>query len=95
MDGNKVEAVMDFILGGSKILAVGDCSHETERLLLLGGKAMTNLACVLSHLSCLSLHDLMHHDHPGSSVHGILQARILEWVAMPSSRVSSDPAIEP
>ena len=35
--------VRDFILGGSKITAVGDCSHETKRYLLLGRKAMTNL----------------------------------------------------
>ena len=39
--------------------------------------------------SCLTLHDPMDCSPPGSSVHGILQARILEWVAMPSSRGSS------
>ena len=42
IDGEKVETVIDFILGGSKITADADCSHE-ERLLLLGRKAMTNL----------------------------------------------------
>ena len=47
MDGNKVEAVMDFILGGSKILAVGDCSHEIKRCLFPGGKAMANLDSIL------------------------------------------------
>ena len=41
--------------------------------------------------SCLTLCDLMDCSLPGSSVHGILQARILEWVAMPSSRESSQP----
>ena len=41
--------------------------------------------------SCLTLRDLMDHSPPGSSVHGILQARILEWVAMLSSRGSSQP----
>ena len=48
-------------------------------------------ACVLSHFSCvqLSLCDPMDCSPPGSSVHGILQARLLEWVAMPSSRGSS------
>ena len=42
-DGETVEAVSDFILGGSKITADGDCNHETERCLLLGRKVMTNL----------------------------------------------------
>ena len=43
IDGEKVETVADFIFGGSKITADGDCSHEIKRLLLLGGKVMTNL----------------------------------------------------
>ena len=43
IDGETVETVLDFILGGSKITADGDCSHEIERRLLLGRKAMTNL----------------------------------------------------
>ena len=42
-----VETVRDFILGGSKITADGDCSHEIKRLLLLGRKAMTNLDSIL------------------------------------------------
>ena len=42
-----METVRDFILGGSKITANGDCSHETERCLLLGRKAMTNLDSIL------------------------------------------------
>ena len=41
------ETVADFILGGSKITADGDCSHEIERRLLLGRKAMTNLGSIL------------------------------------------------
>ena len=45
--------------------------------------------CVLSHSSCVQLCDPMDGNPPGSSVHGILQARILEWVDMPSSRGSS------
>ena len=45
--------------------------------------------------SCLSLCNTMDCSPPGSSVHGILQARVLEWVAMPSSRGSSDPGMEP
>ena len=43
IDGETMETVSDFILGGSKITADGDCSHETKRRLLLGRKAMTNL----------------------------------------------------
>ena len=43
IDGETVETVSDFILGGSKITADGDCSHETKRRLLLGRKVMTNL----------------------------------------------------
>ena len=47
MDGETVETVADFILGGSKITAHGDCSHKIKRRLLLGRKAMTNLDCIL------------------------------------------------
>ena len=47
IDGETVETVRDFILGGSKITADGDCSHETKRHLLLGRKAMTNLESIL------------------------------------------------
>ena len=43
IDGATVETVSDFILGGSKITADGDCSHEIKRHLLLGRKVMTNL----------------------------------------------------
>ena len=45
--GETVETVSDFILGGSKITADGDCSHETKRRLLLGRKTMTNLDTIL------------------------------------------------
>ena len=47
IDGETVETMRDFILGGSKIPADGDCSHEIKRLLLLGGKVMTNLDSIL------------------------------------------------
>ena len=47
IDGVTVETVSDFILGGSKIPAEGDCSPEIKRCLLLGRKAMTNLVSVL------------------------------------------------
>ena len=47
IDGETVETVTDFILGGSQITADGDCSHEIKRRLLLGRKAMTNLDSIL------------------------------------------------
>ena len=47
IDGETVEAVSNFIFGGSKITADGDCSHEIERRLLLGRKVMTNLDSIL------------------------------------------------
>ena len=47
IDGETVETVADFILGGSKITADGDCSHEIIRFLLLGRKVMTNLDSIL------------------------------------------------
>ena len=46
-DGEIVERVTDFILGGSKITADGDCNHEIKRCLLLGRKAMSNLDSIL------------------------------------------------
>ena len=45
--GNTVETVTDFLLGGSKITADGDCSHEIKRRVLLGRKVMTNLDSIL------------------------------------------------
>ena len=47
IDGETVETVSDFILGGSKIIVDGDCSHEIKRRLLLGRKVMTNLDSIL------------------------------------------------
>ena len=47
IDGETVETVSDFILGGSKITADGDCSHEIKRCFLLGRKVMTNLDSIL------------------------------------------------
>ena len=47
IDGETVETLSDFILGGSKITADGDCSHEIKRCILLGRKVMTNLDSVL------------------------------------------------
>ena len=53
-DGQTMETVSDFILGGSKITAAGDCSHEIKRHLLLGRKAMRNLL-LLSRISHVRL----------------------------------------
>ena len=47
IDGETVETVSDFIFGGSKITADGDCSHDIKRCLLLGKKVMTNLDSIL------------------------------------------------
>ena len=47
IDGETVETVADFIFGGSKITADGDCSHEVKKRLLLGRKNMTNLDSIL------------------------------------------------
>ena len=47
IDGETVETVSDFIFGGSRIIADGDCSHEIKRHLLLGRRVMTNLDSIL------------------------------------------------
>ena len=47
IDGKRVETVSDFIFGGSKITANGDCNHEIKRCLLLGRKVLTNLDSIL------------------------------------------------
>ena len=47
VDGENLKTVIDFILGGSKITADGDCSHKIKRPLLLGRKAMTNLDSII------------------------------------------------
>ena len=56
---------------------------------------ITHCMCAKSLQSCLTLCDTMNHSPPGSSVHGILQERILEWVAVPSSRDIPNSGIEP
>ena len=53
IDGETMEIVRDFILGGSKITADSDCSHEIKRHLLLGRKVMTNLNSILKSKSFL------------------------------------------
>ena len=64
IDGETVETVADFILGGSKITADDDCSHEIKRRLLLGRKVMTNLDSIFrseEHTSELQSHNFMSH----------------------------------
>ena len=56
IDGEAMETVRDFILGGSKITEDGDCSHEVKRHLLLGRKAMTNLDSILKSRELLCQH---------------------------------------
>ena len=84
IDGKTMETVTDFIFLGSKITADCDCSHEIKRCLLLGRKAMTNLAAAAakSLQSCPTLCDPIDSSTPGYPVPGILQARTLEWVAI-------------
>ena len=56
VDGETVETVSDFIFGGSKITADGDCSHEMKRCLLLGRKVMINLDNILKTETLLCQH---------------------------------------
>ena len=83
-EGEKVEPVADFIFSVSKIIADGDCHHEIKTCLLLGRKAMTNLAAAAakSLQSCPTLCDPRDRSPPGSPIPGIFQARTLEWVAI-------------
>ena len=63
-------------------------------LLLQSSETKANFTRAKSLQSCLTLCDPVDHSPPGSSVHGILQARILEWIVMPSFRGSSQPRVE-
>ena len=96
IDGETVETVSDFILGGSKITADGDYSHEIKRHLLLGRKAMTNLDSndysedVKIAQSCPTLCDPMDCSLPGSSVHGIFQAIVWSGLPFPSPMHESE-----
>ena len=81
IDGKTVETVADFLFWGCKITADGDCSHEIKRCLLLGRKVITNLAAAKSHQSCSTLCEPIEGSPPGTSIPGILQARVLEWGA--------------
>ena len=91
IDGETVETVSDFIFGGSKITAGGDCSHEIKRRLLLGRKVMTNLDQIRSVAqSCPTLCNPMNRSTPGLPVHhqirGSPKLMFIESV-MPSSHL--------
>ena len=124
IDGETVETVTEFILGGSKITTDGDCSHEIKIHLLLGRKVMTNLDSILksrditlptkvclvkamvfpvvmygckswtvekaaaakSLQSCSTLCDPIDGSPSASPIPGILQAKILRWVAISFSK---------
>ena len=91
IDQETMETVTDFIFLGSKSTADGDCSHEIKRHLFLGIKAMTNLKESEVSQLCLTLCNTIDCSLLCSSVHGIFQARILEWVAISFSSGSFQP----
>ena len=64
IDGETVEIVADFILGGSKITADGDCSHEIKRRLLLGRKVMTDVDSILKSRDITLPTKVRDQDHP-------------------------------
>ena len=71
IDGETAERVSDFILGGSKITADGDCSHEIKRSLLLGRKVMTNLDSIFKSRDITFL----------TKVH-LVKAMVFQWSCM-------------
>ena len=70
IDGETMETVRDFILGGSKITVDGDCSHEIKRHLLLGRKAMTSLD------SILKSRDIFANNNPSSQGYGFSSSQV-------------------
>ena len=81
IDGETVETVSDFILGGSKITADGDCSHEIKKRLLLGKKVMTNLDSMLK-----SRHYFVH-KVPSSQGYGFFSGHVCEsWTVKKAKR---------
>ena len=72
-DGETVETVSDFILGGSKITADGNCSREIKKCLLLGRKVMTNLDRILKSRHCFS------NKGPSSQSYGFSSGHIWMW----------------
>ena len=80
-------------LGDLCVLAIVEQCHERWGARVLSGHGFVLMCVCAKRLqSCLTFYDPMNCSLPGSSVHGILQARILQWAAMPSSRGSSGPS---
>ena len=73
IDGETVETVSDFIFGGSKITANGDCSHEIKRHMLLGRKAMSNLD------SLLKSREIIANKGPSSQSYGFSSSHVWMW----------------
>ena len=69
IDGETVETALDFIFGGSKITADGDCSHEIKRCLLLERKAITNLDSIRKQRHYFANKGLSHQNYGFSSIH--------------------------
>ena len=69
IEGETMETVTDFVLGGSKITADGDCSHEIKRRLLLGRKVMTNLGSIFKSRHCFANKGLSSQGYGFSSSH--------------------------
>ena len=82
IDGETLETVSDFIFGGSKITADGDCSHEIKRRLLLGRKVMTNL-------DRRSNQSILKEISPGISLEGMMLKLKLQYVGHLMRRVDS------
>ena len=74
-----METVRDFILGGSKITADGDCSHEIERRLLLGRKAVTNLDSVLKKQRLDFANKDLSSQSCGFSSSHVIDVRVVLW----------------
>ena len=74
IDGETMETVRDFIFGGSKITADGDCSHKIKRRLLLGRKVMTNLGSILK-----SRDITLPNKGPSSQGYGFSSSHVWMW----------------
>ena len=87
------EMIMAFLLYSVNIIVISESiSYIIERNLIWSGHIILFMhVCVLVAQSCPTLCNPMDGSPPGSSVHGILQARILKWIAIPFSRRSSQP----
>ena len=81
IDGETMETVTDFILGGSKITADGDCSHEIKRCLLLGRKVLTNLDSILK-----SRDIKFANQGPSSQSYGFSSSHVYCWTIKKAER---------